>query len=362
MDVNRRRAFHSSAGKEMTKLADKVRFLSDPAVYPRATTSIEARETHMSWVFLADEHVYKLKKPVKYPYLDFSTLSCRKFFCEEELRLNRRLAGQTYRAVVPLCLDRRGRLNLCGSGRAVDWLVVMRRLPEGDMLDSRLGEGRVDEADIRRVGELMSRFYSACAPQIADGGLYLKHLAGEQAINRAVLQRPELGVGKAAAPMLDAVDRALERLAPCVAERIAEGRIVEGHGDLRPEHVHLGEPVQVIDCLEFNRAMRIIDPYDEVNYLGLECAILGAPWIRTALLDILAARLGGRPDTDILALYGGFRALMRARLCVAHLFEAEIRHPGKWKPLALSYIALATSEFSLPCRPGQKSNHFPGGD
>ena len=125
---------------------------------------------------------------------------------------------------------------------------------------------------------------------------------------------------------------------------------MEGHGDLRPEHVHLGEPVQVIDCLEFSRAMRILDPYDEIGYLGLECAMLGAQWVRPMLLDLLETRLGGRPEKDVLALYGGFRALLRARLCIAHLLDAVVRHPEKWKPAALSYIAMAESELSPLCR------------
>lgn len=334
----------------MTDLAQKVSFLSDPASYPRATTSIEVMETHMSWVFLADDRVYKLKKPVRYPFLDFSTTARRRFYCEEELRLNRRLASETYRAVVPLYHDQAGRLSLAGPGRIVDWMVEMKRLSQADMLDARLAKGRVTEADIRRIGDTIVRFYATRTPEIADGGLYLRNLTEEHAVNRTILRQPELGVWDEAAPVLDILNRALEDLAPKIRQRITAGHIVEGHGDLRPEHVHLGEPVQVIDCLEFSRSMRIIDPYDEVNYLGLECAMLGAPWIRGILLDMLDAKLDARPDSDVLALYGGFRAMLRARLCIAHLLEAVVRRAERWKPLALSYIALAKDEVSLPCR------------
>ena len=339
----------------MATLAEKVRFLSSPSAYPHTTTNVEVKETHMSWIFLVDDRAYKLKKPVKYPFLDFSTLRRRRFYCEEEIRLNRRLAGETYLGTVPLRFERAGGLNLSGQGRIVDWLVEMKRLSPADMLDTRLIENRVTEADVREIGDLMATFYENCTPEIADGDLYLRHLDTEQAINRTVLERADLGVGNAAAPALDAVDRALETLAPVIGQRIADGFVVEGHGDLRPEHVHLGCPIQVIDCLEFNRAMRIVDPYDEINYLGLECALLGAPWIRGVLLDMLATKLGSPPDRSLLALYGGFRALLRARLCMAHLLEPPVRHPEKWKPLALSYIALAKQEINLPCRPGWKS-------
>jgi aminoglycoside phosphotransferase family enzyme len=332
-------------------LAAKVRFLSEPRAYPRVTTRVEARETHMSWVFLTDDRVYKLKKPVKYPFLDFSTLSRRGFFCEEELRLNRRLAGNTYCSVVPLRCDGPDRLNLTGQGSVVDWLVEMKRLPQADLLDTRLRRGKVTEADIRRIGDLLGDFYSACAPEIVEGHLYAKHLLEEQAVNRAILGRPELGMANAALPVLDGVDRALESLVPRIERRIAEGRIVEGHGDLRPEHVFIGEPIQVIDSLEFSRPMRIVDPYDEINYLGLECAVLGAFWIRPILLDMLEARLGGRPDDETLAVYGGFRALLRARLCMAHLLDALVATPDKWTPLALAYVERARGELNSPSQP-----------
>ena len=344
----------------MIDLAQKVRFLSDPSSYPHATASVEARETHMSWVFLTDDRVYKLKKPVKYPFLDFSTLRRRRFFCEEELRLNRRLANDTYRDVVPLRCGRAGRLTLSDRGKIIEWLVEMKRLPLADMLDARLDRGIVTREDVRRIGERMAGFYVACAPEVAEGFLYLKHFADEQAINRTVLERPGLGLADVARPVLDAVDRALATLTSNIKRRIVDGRIVEGHGDLRPEHVHLREPVQVIDCLEFSRPMRMVDPYDEINYLGLECAMLGAAWIRPVLLDMIGARLGERPDEGILAFYGGFRALLRARLCMAHLLDPVVRRPERWKPMALSYIALAERELSPQCRAVPRSIHSHG--
>lgn len=325
----------------MTHLADKVDFLSDPASYAGATRHVEARETHMSWVFLTDDRVYKLKKPVKYSFLDFSSLKRRYFYCREELRLNCRLAEHTYMAVIALRLDEAGRLTFSGEGRVVDWLVQMRRLPAADMLDMRIRQGRVPRGEIERVGALLVDFYSRRSREHVAGDAYLRHLVDEHAINRAILARPEFGLLPAAEGTLDKVEHALARFRPIIEDRILQGRIVEGHGDLRPEHVCLIDPPQIIDCLEFNRTMRIIDPYDEVNYLGLECEILGAAWIRPLLCAILERELGGAPSAALLALYGGFRGLLRARLCVVHLLETPLRHPETWRPLALRYLAAA---------------------
>ncbi|UDL90739.1 hypothetical protein LGH82_05290 [Mesorhizobium sp. PAMC28654] len=310
----------------------------------------------MSWVFLTDELVYKLKKPVRHAFLDFGTIAKRHFYCGEELRLNARLAAETYRRLLPLRRDASGRFTLGGEGRVVDWLVEMKRLPQGDMLDERIGGGgRLTAAEIDDVANTLAAFYAQCPAEI-DGGAYLRHLTGEQRINRAILLRPEFALADIASGALDMVDGLLQQLKPRIEARILRGAIVEGHGDLRPEHVCLCQPPQIIDCLEFNRSMRIIDPYDEINYLGLECEMLGAPWIRLLLIKALECRLPDRPDAELLALYGGFRALLKARLGVAHLLETPIRHPEKWRPQAIRYIRQAEREiFSLRSRSGRKS-------
>lgn len=337
----------------MVDLAEKVRFLSDPAAYAGATRHVEVRETHMSWVFLTDRRVYKLKKPLRRPFLDFTSLGSRRHFCEEELRLNRRLAPSTYKAVVPLRADASGALCL-GGGEIVDWLVEMERLPQADMLDTRIEAGAAVPGDVERVAALLAGFYASLPAELADGGAAIEHFVVEHKVTREILEHEDIGVGNRVGRVLDRVEAGIAALRPAMERRIAEGRIVEGHGDLRPEHVCLSRPPQIIDCLEFSRSMRIVDPYDEVNHLGLECAVLGAGWIRPILLRTLETRLGGRPEPELMALYGGFRMLLRARLCLAHLLEIPVRKPEKWRPLAMSYIALAESEtLSLESRAGR---------
>lgn len=332
----------------MMELDEKVRFLADPASYPNETGKVEARETHMSWVFIAEAWVLKLKKPVKRTFLDFSTLEARKFFCEEELRLNHRLAAETYRAVRPLYCNDRGQLTFQPSDHIVDWLVEMRRLPVEDMLDARIKAGLATSGDIFAIADRMADFYAACPSLCADGSAYLQHLLDEHEINRRTLLRPEFALEMPQVRLLlDRVGDGLCGMREAIESRIARGRIVEGHGDLRPEHVCLATPPQIIDCLEFNRSMRIIDPYDEMNYLGLECEILGAGWITPLLLSALDRRIDDRPDDRLIALYGSFRALLRARLCLVHLLEHPVREAEKWRPLALAYLAAAKSRASV---------------
>jgi len=332
----------------MMALGEKVRFLADPTSYREPTGKIEARETHMSWVFIANDRVLKLKKPVKRSFLDFSTVEARKFYCEEELRLNRRLARETYCAVRPLYCSQAGELTFDPSGHVIDWLVEMRRLPAGDMLDVRIMAGQVTSGEITDIADRLARFYVDCRPEVADGPAYLHHLLDEHEINRRTLLRPEFDLAASGVAVLVAsVGSGLREVRGAIEARIGQGKIVEGHGDLRPEHVCLIKPPQIIDCLEFNRSMRIIDPYDEINYLGLECDMLGAGWIRPLLLAALDKTLGDRPEDRLLAVYGGFRALLRARLCLVHLLEQPMRKAEQWRPLALAYLAAARQQMSV---------------
>jgi len=323
------------------ELAEKVRFLSNPAAYGPTASDIEARETHMSWVFLTATRVYKLKKPIRRPHLDFSTIERRLHFCTEEVRLNRRLAALTYLGVLPLCRQSSGSLELGSTGPVVDWLVEMARLPETEMLDAHIVDGRLVPDSVERLAETLADFYAGLSPEPQDGSFYLKRLRREVGIDRGVLLRPRFELGDRAVRLLDAAGAALDWIAPEIKGRARRGLIVEGHGDLRPEHVWLGEPLQIIDCLEFDRDFRLVDPFDEVRYLGLECAVMGAEWVGPLLLSRLAHRLGDPPSPELLALYAALRALTRARLCLAHLLETPVRKPEKWRPLALRYLAEA---------------------
>lgn len=327
------------------QLEAKIRFLSNPDSYGGATRRVVARETHMSWVFLTDNHVYKLKKPVKHAFLDFSTLKKRRFFCEEELRLNRRLAAETYHNVVPLRRDRSGGFILGGDrGRVADWLVMMKRLPQADMLDERIRGGTVSAGDIRRLSRTLAEFYGKAQGEDVPAEEHWRRFFREQQLNREILETPEFALNERELNVLSIVEELLEAVRPEIEERVHRGDIVEGHGDLRPEHICLCQPLQIIDCLEFNRSMRMLDPYDELGYLGMECAVLGAPRIGPELIRAIAAGPHRPPTAKLMAFYGAFRAILRARLCLAHLLERPIRKPRKWRPLASRYLHHAKCE------------------
>ncbi len=320
----------------------KLAFLGRPDAYPETTSRVEAVETHMSWVFLTDSHAYKLKKPVRYAYLDFSTIEARRLDCEEEVRLNRRLALDVYLGVLPLVRDEAGQLHLGGGGETVDWLVQMRRLPADRMLDHLLRYGAVTEAQIVGLAQRLARFYATAQTEALAPAAYRETLAARIDDNLRELVSPEFGLDRERPERIARLLLGcLQRHADQFDSRVAAGRIVEGHGDLRPEHVCLlAEPV-VIDCLEFNREFRILDPADELGYLALECERLHAPQVGRWLLRGYGEASGDAPPEALLHFYQGWRALLRAKLALWHLRDDGRHPPGMWRAAASDYLELA---------------------
>jgi uncharacterized protein len=324
---------------------------------------VEARETHMSWVFLTDERVYKLKKPVRFPYLDFSTLAQREAACRAELRLNRRLAPDVYLDVVPLVRSAGG-LAIGGGGEPVDWLVVMRRLDERNMLENSLIEGRIETWQLDRVVAVLAQFYRRVQPVFISPAVRLPEWRRSLDYNRRVLLDARLRMPAGLVQRIDRVQRRfLDRRFELIAARIRDRKIVDGHGDLRPEHVWLGDPVRIIDCIEFNSRLRAVDPFDEVAFLSLECERLGAAWAGAYIERRMRLTLKhGAPD-ELIAFYRCHRAMLRARLAIAHLLEPDPRTPEKWPRLARRYLDLAAAEATklqrLLRRPGDRSGCDP---
>ena len=333
---------HEEAG-EIPALEAKVAFLSRPDSYRPAPAAVTCRETHMSWVFLAGDRVYKLKKPVRFPYLDFSTLARRERACRAELALNRRLAPQVYRDVVPLT-QTRGRLALGGAGMVADWLVCMERLDERFMLDRLIADGRLTAAQISRLADVLARFYRTAEPSLIAPAVYRAELARGLDDNRRVLMDGRFALPAGLVRRVDHAQRLfVRRCGDLIDARFRRRRMVDGHGDLRPEHICLDDTVRIIDCLEFNARLRLVDPFDEIAFLGLECERLDAAWVGDILRRRLIHELRDGPGEALFAFYHCNRATLRARLAIAHLYEAAPRTPEKWPRLALTYLTLAAN-------------------
>jgi aminoglycoside phosphotransferase family enzyme len=330
--------------EQQPTLDQKVRFLSAPASYPHRVGNVTYRETHMSWVFLAGERVYKLKKPVRFSYLDFSTLNRRESACRAELSLNRRPAPDVYLDVVPLTATTIG-LSIGDSGTIVDWLVVMHRLDENRTLERAIEQQRVEPWQLDLLAETLVQFYRRVPEALISAALHLSDWHRSLGYNRRVLLNCPDSPPRGLVTRVGLIQRRfLDRHGKMLAGRVRRRCIVDGHGDLRPEHIWLGDPVKIIDCLEFNPRLRAVDPFDEIAFLSLECERLGARWAGEYIRRRVTPALHDGLCEELYLFYRCHRAMLRARLAIAHLLEPNPRTPDKWPRLARDYLRIAATD------------------
>lgn len=302
----------------------------------------------MSHVFLTSRHAYKLKKPVRYAFLDFSTLALREQACHEEVRINQRLAPGVYLATVPLAADLSGRLRLEAQGEVQDWLVKSRRLPAERMLDSLILRGALRDDEIERLAQRLARFYRDAPRVPLSGQEYRARLAADLELSRATLLAPEFRLPVDTVQLVHrALSDFLQREAIGFDKRVEAGYLVEGHGDLRPEHVCLEWPPVVFDSLEFNARFREVDPVDELGFLAMECERLGAPQVGPIVLRVYAVETGDTPAKSLVAFYQAYRAVVRARLAILHVRELAPVDWPKWQTLTGDYLRLAARYLNI---------------
>lgn len=308
----------------------------------------------MSWVFLTAGRAYKFKKPVRADFLDYSTLSARETCCREEVRLNRRLAPSIYLEAIPIRMDEHGGLAIDGpaGGAIVEWLVVMRRLPAERMLDRAIRDGTLCMAELGAVLDYLFDFYVAAEPVDLDVDRKISILRAQLEGNAKVLRDPLCRLpAETVDDVLDALRGVVSARPHWFLEPFETRRIIEGHGDLRPEHVCLATPPAIIDCLEFNRDLRLLDPFEELCFLALECRQLGADDIAAHIVDRYSDRTGIRPSRALLNFYTAHRATIRARLALSHLYDKGPVDTVKWLAKGQAYIEVAHAAVLSLSRP-----------
>lgn len=328
----------SRRGEPGITLADKVAFLRDPASYPDRPTTVEAIETHMSWLFLTPAHAWKLKKPYRHDLIDYATPAARERHCRLELRLNRRFAPQVYLAVVPLVVRDR-RLALGGRGHAIDWLVKMRRLPERLTLEHALQSGALRAADIHRVVDWLAAWFDRAPRARIAPATYRRRLRDDIAATADELARPAFALpARRIATLADALTAFVAERGELLDARVRAGRIVEGHGDLRPEHIYLTDPPTVVDCIEFSRRLRQRDPVDELAFLASECDRLGHPEADGRIFARWQRASGDAPTRALVEFHKCRNALIRAKIAAWHTLDPDTGPRRPWLTRAREHL------------------------
>jgi aminoglycoside phosphotransferase family enzyme/predicted kinase len=345
------------AAMELARLIDG---LSDPAAYPGPVGAVEVRQTHISAVFLVGDYVYKIKKSVNYGFVDFDTLAKRRHYCDEEVRLNRRLAPDVYLGVVPVT-RRDTQLELEGNGEVVEWAVKMRRLPEEATLQNWLQQGKVGDEVIGRLARRIAAFHAQAesGERIATYGRFpvvaknarenFEHSAVQvgTTVSKSVFQRARTLTEEALALHQALIDRRAEHNIPR-----------DTHGDLRLGHVYYfpnrdppGDLV-VIDCIEFNERFRFADPVSDMAFLYMGLVYQG----RRDLADAFAkAYYSSSQDNEgrvLLPLYTSYRAAVRGKVEGLKLARPEMSESDRTVALskAKGSWLVALGELEAPSR------------
>lgn len=325
--------------------------LQNPALYPHPVNDLRVIETHISWVILTGQFAYKIKKPVDFGFLDFTALAARKHFCEEELRLNQRMAAGLYLEVLPITgSEQAPQLN--GAGAPIEYALKMREFPQSQLL-----------AEIQARGELTDAHIDALARQIASFHLQTPQVAANHPLNtpEAIVApmrqnfeqiRPLLSED-ADLRQLDALqewtETSISRLWPLLKRRCQEGFVRECHGDLHLGNATLidGEVV-LFDCIEFNEPFRLIDIASDAAFLAMDLEDRGLKCQARRFLNGWLEHTGDYAALELLNLYKAYRALVRAKVSLFRLYQEQdaverkviVRQYRSYANLAESYSAI----------------------
>jgi aminoglycoside phosphotransferase family enzyme len=323
-----------------------VEALMKPEAYDEDPGHIELVQTHISFVFLTQNFVYKVKKAVNLGFLDFTTLEKRRFFCEKELELNRRLCGDMYLEVVPI--NRSKVIKIKGEGETVEYAVKMKRIPQEKMLSSLLEENKVDEKLVGRIAKIIADFHSKAETnkRISEFG----SLAIIETNWKENFEQTEEFVGKSISlkdfkQIQERVEDFLKRNTSLFEKRIADGRVRDCHGDIHSGNIFVADRVYIFDAIEFNERFRYSDVASDVAFLAMDLDFKERTDLSNFFIENYVKYSGDRELTKLLPFYKCYRAYVRGKVVSFKLKDPNVSVKEKKAAMkeAKAYFKLASA-------------------
>ncbi len=322
-----------------------IQALLKPEVYPHPAPEITLVQTHISYVLLAGDFVYKIKKPVDFGFLNFTTLEKRKHFCEEELVLNRRLCPSLYLGLVGIT-EQSGGITLDGPGTPVEYAVKMARMPEERMMAKVIAQGGLNKETLDRIISILVPFYAK-----AESSPAIEKFGTAQAVSVNVLENFEqtqgfIGCAALSREQFEVINdyaRAFLGNEELFAKRIKTGRIRDCHGDLYSANICLADEIYIYDCIEFNQRFRYCDVASDVAFLAMDLDFHGLPELSDYFIEKFCQEAGDTTLLPMLNFYKCYRAYVRGKigLFTAHAPEVDPATTENCLALAKKYFALA---------------------
>lgn len=286
----------------------------------------ELVETHISWLLMDKDNVYKIKKPVNFSFLDFSTLEKRKLFCEEEVRLNRRLSPDVYIGIVAITRDdgKNGGFVFGGNGEVVDYAVKMKRLDQEAMMDKNLREGKVKGDDIKKLAVIVADFHKKAEVVKGESGspeTVWRQIADLGAFRDAIEEA--CGYGKKVEYVLERSKSFIDANESLFRKRMADGKVKDCHGDLHSGNIFLQDGMRIVDCIEFNRDFRCIDVASDIAFMAMDLDFFGKEDFSELFVKEYLARTHDEGARVLLNLYKCYRANVRAKVAAIEWTQAK---------------------------------------
>jgi len=324
---------------------DIAKELTKAESYPERVDSISIIQTHISWVFLTGKYCYKVKKPVDFEFLDFSTLEKRKFYCEQELRVNRRLCPDIYLDVVPITAASDG-LQVNGEGDAVDYAVKMLQLPQEKRMDLLLEDGKVDGDVIDKISKTLAEFHRAARTgEGIDkyGSMKTIKANWDQNFEQTRNLRGSLVPEDLFDSIESRVNGFIQKNSELFNERIDNGKIRECHGDVHSGNIFIDGRIYIFDAIEFNPAFSCSDTASEIAFLAMDLDFKGRKDLSKSFVDGYADCSSDGGIHDLLNFYKCYRAYVRAKVIGFKLFDEGIGsdEKGEAERLCKEYFSLA---------------------
>ena len=338
----------------MSILPSTVKALLKSQTYPHKPQKIELVQTQMSFIFLAGEYVYKIKKPVNLGYLDYTTLEKRHFFCHQELELNRRLCPDVYLAVVPITMSLRGakrRSNLLrieGQGEAIEYAVKMKQLPQDRMMDVLLPRGQVTLEMVARVAEKLVGFHRKAETNQKSAAFGRLDVIRQNCDENFAQTEKYIGTSITAEKyqhIKNYTNNFVDSNASLFDKRVREGKIRDCHGDLHAAHVCFTDDICIYDCIEFNDRFRYSDVASEIAFLAMDLDRYQQAGLSRHLVNTYVRLSHDEELLKLLNFYKCYRAYVRGKVESFKLDDPYIPEEEKAKVLtaARSYFQLAES-------------------
>jgi hypothetical protein len=312
-------------GQNVTNQKQIVEALLNPEAYEEPQESIELVQTHISFVFLTQRFVYKVKKAVDFGFLDFTTLEKRRFFCEKELEINRRLCGDLYLEVVPI--NKSVSIRIKGEGETVEYAVKMRRIPQEMMLSRLLENGKVDKKLVDEIARIVAKFHSRPDTKGRISGFRRDPIVETNWAENFV-QTVEFVDNTISRGEFDFIKKRIEDFiklnASVFGRRMAEGRVRECHGDIHSGNIFVADRIYIFDAVEFNDRMSYSDVTADIAFLAMDLDFKGRTDLSDHLVERYVAYSGDQEVPKLLPFYKCYRAYVRGKVVSFRLNDASI--------------------------------------